>query len=815
MPAAADNLPADRSSYIGRANELTALLERNADARLLTIVGPGGVGKSRLAVRLGASLRNGFPDGVWLTDLAPLTDPSMLPGAVAATLGAPEVSRNSTTHALTIWLRARLAMLILDNCESQVDAAADLAVTLLRASPGLHLLATSREPLGLEGEVVWRVPLLSVPAASTTNVPQAMASEAVQLFVARAKARSPEFELTQANVRAVVHICRRLGGLPLALEVVAARVPSLGLRQIATRLDTRYALRLRATREAPARQRSLRASLDWSYRLLSRPERMLLRRLSIFVGGWTLEAAEAVCSDSVLPPGSIVDVLDGLISCSLVLVDLSQAAVTRYRLLDMTRQYALELLQAAGEQHQVSRRHAEYMLQMAMRVHPARLDPDHAAQLEREQGNLRAALRWALQNAEAGLAQRLGIAIFPFWYLRSRVTEGQAWLTRCLALPAPTEWPAVRPFVGCLAGHLSLLAGDLGTAQTQLDEALATHRSLRNQVGIALANHYLSLVALWRGEVADAGSLCDRAEAALDTVSSDDDLNHSIRSAVLTTAGRIALELDEDRRASVIAVEAERVARRHNNHFWLTRALHLQALLSAQAAQYARALLVLRHVEGLQRSNSDGEGLVDSLCTLGHTEIDRGRMWQAREAFVEAMSLAEHTGQPLALVQTLEGFARALAASQPEAAVRLAGACEASREAFGCTAWPTHQRRTAAWLADARAALGPAQYASARTTGWHTSQPEAVRLVYELVNRTPQARTEALGPLTPREDAVAVLLAQGMSNKKIAAELSVSVGTIRAHVDHILLKLGLHSRTQVAMWAIHRDAAPGQWSKPS
>jgi predicted ATPase/DNA-binding CsgD family transcriptional regulator len=800
-----DALNSELASFVGREAELARLLEVRTTTRVLTLVGPGGVGKTRLAARLASAVRDAFPAGVWSVDLSELPDAAHVPEAVADVLQIRERVGQPWSQILADELLDRRLLLVLDNCERLVAAAAELAVALLHACAGVEILSTSREPLGVDGEVVWRVPSLSLPPPEPTGLRQIRATEAARLFVTRARAHLPDFVLNEQNASAVALICRRLAGLPLALELLAAHVPRLGLNQIASHLDTRYALRVSATRAAPARQHTLRASLDWSYALLPRPERVLFRRLGVFVGGFTLDAAEAVCADERLPAALVVDLLDRLVSRSLVMVD-HQATSVRYRLLDITRQYALELLRRARELELVQRRHADYVVVDVSRTHPARLDLDHAIHLERDQGNLRAALRWALQQGEGDLACRLAIAGFTFWYLRGRYIEGQAWLMRCLALPAPAGRPELRAFVGTLAGHLSLLVGDFATAQALLEEALEVQRGLGNQEGVALALHFLSLVAAWRGDLLVARRRSEEGQTAFAAVATDGPLPRLIRSALLTTSARIAWELGDERRARVLAARAEDVARAHADQFWLGRALHLQALLAMRAGEHVSALQLAGQALALQRAHGDNEGLLDSLCTLGNLELDRGGIRQGWAAFAEAVRTADQAGDRVGFVCALEGFARAMAVDQPEDAVRLAASCETMREALGCPPWPAQRRRNTASLARARAGLGGTAYANARAEGRRGGPTEAMRRAHELASMSGVTAGTG-GPLTPREHQVAVLLAQGLSNKDIAATLAVSVGTVRSHVDHILAKLGLHSRAQVAVWAIHRDAA--------
>jgi predicted ATPase/DNA-binding CsgD family transcriptional regulator len=804
--AADGNFPAEVSSFVGREAQLSLLLDLRPTTRIMTLVGPGGVGKSRLALRLGSRLRYAFRDGVWVVNLAALADQDTVAQAVADALRIRAEAGQSWYQTVTEGLRRQQLLLILDDCERVIVECAELTAALLRACPGLEVLATSREPLGVEGEVVWRVPCLSLPAVGPSDLAEVQASEAVQLFVDRVSARRPCYELTAANARSVAHICQRLGGLPLALELVAALVPGTGLDEIAARLDLRYALRLEGNADVLARHRTLRATLDWSYELLTGAERILLRRLAVFVGGWTLDAAEAVCADRTIPVASIVELLDGLVSQSLVAVD-HNASPARYRLLDILRQYALELLQKAGEEEIVRHRHAEYVLRLTTRVHPARLDALHAARVEQDQGNLRAALRWLVRRGDVELAPRLAIAGYAFWYLRGRYAEGQAWLTRWLELPASKTQPHLRASVACLAGHLALLTGEVRTAHALLSAALADQQAVGNQAGIALANQFLALVAFWRGDLLGARALCEHGKAALETAEGDADLIHLIESALLTTSARTAWELGEERQAEAMAAQAVVVARARDDRFWLGRALHVQALVAWRAGQQLPALALIERAIALQRAHGDSDGLIDALCALGHFDLNRGWVDEGMGAFAEAVRVAECTGERIGLVWALEGLARGLGSRQPDGAARLIGACEALRDALGCPQSSNQRRRYNSWLARVRSELGASSYVVAKAIGRGWGLSDALRFVHELASRSWAGHDKTADSLTPREDEVATLLAQGLSNKDIALQLHVSVGTVRSHVDHILGKLGMHSRAQVAVWALHRSVS--------
>jgi predicted ATPase len=381
------------SSFVGREADVYRLADAQARAPLLTVVGPGGVGKTRLALRLAAGLRESYADGVWFVDVAPLEEPSLLAQSVAEVLGIRERVGQPWLKTLANTLRTRQLLLILDNCDHVAASCAELSEMLLRTCPQLRLVATSRQPLRAANEHVWRVQPLT-------------ASEAVSLFVGRAAMSAPELRPSESTLRIITDICRRLDGLPLAIELVAARTESFDLAEIAARMERGLRLRVTGQRTAPARQQTLRATLDWSYSMLTHSEATLLRRLAVFAGGWTLESAEAVCADAVVPVTSIADVLERLVTKSLVMLDTSPAAA-RYRLLETVREYALERLERSVEATRIRRRHAAHVLELVELVPPDSMSATHGAMLERDIQEVRAALAWAVQRPEVELGLRL------------------------------------------------------------------------------------------------------------------------------------------------------------------------------------------------------------------------------------------------------------------------------------------------------------------------------------------------------------------------------------------------------------------------
>lgn len=487
------NLPVALSSFVGREWEMAAVAKLLGGARLVTLTGTAGVGKTRLALEVAASLAGSYADGAWLVELASVANPGLVPAAAAAALGVREQPGRPLAETLAGHLLRRRLLLVLDNCEHVISAVAALAEALLRMCPGLRVLATSREALGLAGEVAWPVPPLSAPAVVEGSPPEALGVyEAVRLFVERAAATEPGFALTAAVAPKVAEICRRLDGIPLAIELAAGRVAVLTPAQIAARLDDRFALLTGGSRTALPRQQTLLAALEWSYDLLSEPERVLLRRLSVFAGGFTLEAAEQVCAGGDLEPRRVLDLLAGLVAKSLAVSDTS-GAQARYRVLESIRQYGAAKLTEAGEEQAFRERHASWYARLAEQAEPELTGVQQAAWLERlevEHANLRAAFAWSLTCGHRDQAVRLAAALPMFWWVRGHLSEGRDWLDQALSASADTS-RTLRAKALRGAGWLAALAGDLDGALAAGKESLALARQVGDTRGAARALYLL------------------------------------------------------------------------------------------------------------------------------------------------------------------------------------------------------------------------------------------------------------------------------------------------------------------------------------
>jgi predicted ATPase/DNA-binding XRE family transcriptional regulator len=701
------NLPVPVTSFIGREQELWEIAGRLAHSRLLTLTGIGGCGKTRLALEVARAVLEHYPDGAWLVELAPIADPNLVPQLVATAVGVREGPGQTMTSALTIALRERRTLLVIDNCEHLLEACARLVDDLIRSCAHVRVLATSREALGLTGEVAWRVPSLSIPAANQQlTLTELAANPAVQLIVERAAAVRPRFGLTERNASAIVQICRRLDGIPLALELAAARVQALAPDQIAARLDQRFRLLTGGSRAALPRQQTLRATLDWSYDLLSEPERLLLNRLAVFAGGWSLEAAEAVCSDEHIPPDDVLDLLAQLVSKSLVLADEEADSTERYRLLETVRQYARERLLAAGEAEAVHQRHAAYFLGFGDSLEPQRLYPTGTAfptaeqlrSLEREHDNLRAALRWWIESADVERATRQAGLLFQIWFSRGHVTEGHEWLLEILSLPSAVGSPAIRRRVLPLFARLACRHGQDSVSLEAYEELLEAQRLAGDRFGAAQTLIEIANVQYLRAAYTDAWAALDASR-------------------------------EEARELFDTALEG----------MWC---LYGSMLALCEGRYELARTLAARAVTAFESQNtppgSAALGSAHAQMTLGSVDLEEGRCPEACARFLRALEVAEDYGDQNLFAHLLEGFSGlASALGQHQRAVRLGGAAEALREADGAPLHPAQRRVVERWLTLSRDALG----ADAATTAWTAGRILPIERALEEARDGAEAKT--------------------------------------------------------------------------
>ena len=809
-------LPAVRTSFIGREREMVEVKRTLAMTQLLTLTGAGGSGKTRLALEVAKELVGAYPDGVWLVELASLSEPELVPQAVAAALGVQEQPDRSLTNALMDFLREKKVLLVLDNCEHLIGAAARLADALLDACPRLRVLATSREALNVDGEVLWQVGPLSVPdgrdqptVEELEGYESARLFEERALFVEQALYGSSGFSLTPDNASAVAQVCRLLEGMPLAIELAAAWVGTLSVEQISERLKDSLGL-LKGGRTLTRRQRTLRGAMDWSFDLLSEPEQIIFGRLSVFAGGWTLEAAEAVGTGDDVEEEEVLGLLWGLVNKSLVVAEARTEGTARYRMLEPIRQYARERFDESGEADEVKGRHAAFFLALAEEAEPELSGPQQGLWVERlewEHDNLRAAIASVLQRGEAELALRFGGALWRFWFDGGYLSEGVRWLEQVLAVGDPTAAPArVKALEGM--GWLTQLQGDTERAKATYEEMLELSRELNDKGNVATALNSLGMLGVAEGNNERARALLEENLAVLEELEEEDRAATVLkRYHALNLLGILAINEEGDytrgtalfEESLVLAREAGDAYRVAANLVALQYAAVLQGNYERATALYEEALAVAREL-----GNSGVEIIPEALVNLGLAALGQGDHQRAVSSFKEALVMSQSLERKPTVINTLEGMAT-LAGSRGEAsrAAHLWGAAQAAREASGIALSPGDRALHEPYLNSARSRLGEEAWEAALAEGRAMSLQEAAEYALsEAESATPEQPSSGAQPpnLTSREQEVAVLVSRGMTNRQIALQLMLSERTVATHVRNMLKKLGLRSRTQITAW---------------
>jgi len=851
-------LPAEPNPFIGRRRDLAELCRLLPQARAVTLCGPGGIGKTRLAIQVARELAGDHPDGVCFVELADVragtSGADAVARRVAAVLGLADELGRAPLEALTRALRHRRALVLLDNCEHLVEECAAVCRALLTGCDRLRILATSREPLRVPGENVWRVPPLPVPDAGADALAETERSEAARLFVARAKAARPGFTVTADNAPALAELCRALDGVPLALELAAARVRVLSLEQLADRLTDRFGLLTTGDRTAPPRQRTLRGAIDWSYELLTEPERILLRRLSVF-HGWSLEQAEQVCADDLLPRRTILDLLSALVDKSLVTLEREVAGRNRFRMLNSVREYALQRLAEAGEEERLRRRHRDAVLEALEREAEIVLADRPASWRERvalyrayevEQHNLRAALAWSRERGDVAEGLRLCLAARVYWGPRGHYTEAAGWSDWFLERGAQAGSRVLGP---ALVGRAQLAFDqrDFARAESCARAGLEHCRAAGDERMVAAGLVVLASLALFEGDRDRALELSDEAVRLLPA-------GHGGWEAALALFRKGLTQLWRDRLREAEAALREGIAlMRGLDQRWgaavgqalLGTVARARGDLAAARAHFTEALPALRDIDARPL-------LVRCLIGLGRCALEQGDLAGARRAFGEGLRLGASIGLRIAVARGLEAFADLLEQEgDVEGAVLLAGAAAALREAIGARpgrgthacrrreellerslrrlgehrlSWlwgqgramavedavayalhgPSDRGREDACGAAPQGAHGAAEETAAEKKREERRAGSRLHDSGELPAAGPGSGALARPPglLTPREREIARLIARGLSNRGIADELVISPATVARHVANILAKLGFGSRAQIAVWAV-------------
>ena len=772
------NLPAPRTSFVGREREIVEVKRALSMTRLLTLTGAGGSGKTRLALEVARDLLGAYPDGVWLVELAPLSEGTLVPQAVAAALGVKERPSQPLTVTLGEFLRAKQTLLVVDNCEHLLEATAGLVDILLDSCAHLRILATSREALGVTGEVRWIVPPLSVPepqgrpsSEDSSSFEGLEAYESLRLFIERAQAAKGDFEVTNKSAPAVAEICWRLDGLPLAIELAAARIKLLPPREMLERLGSRLKLVTGGARNLPERQRTLRGTIEWSYTLLEEGERVLFARLAVFSGGRTLEAIEAICDAKGDLPVDTLDGVSSLLDKSLLRQEEGLEGEPRFVILETIHEYARERLEASGEAEEIRRLHAEYFLALAEGAEPELTGPDQLACLERleaEHDNMRAALTWSLEK-EPKTALRLAGMLAHFWEIRSDISEGSRWLEAALhqsGRPDTVTEAATRAKALSGAGTFAWHRGDYDKATALHGEALELYRQVGDDSGVAFA---------------------------------------------LMCLGAQYNEPGEYERAAPFFEEALALSRRIGDRRNIVTTLHSLADVERQRGNYERAKTLGMESMALAREMEDKWQLARIVVWVGLLTVFSGDEHDLAERFLkEALVLSRELGNWADGAYCLEGFAGlAGAKAQGGRAARLWGAAEALRKTIGAPLSSEGRQYFERIMVAARAQLGEAAWEAAFAEGRAMELEEAVEYALSevdssmIASRTPE-QTSATAPrpsaLTRREREVAKLVSRGLTNRWIAEELVLSERTVENHVSNILKKLKLSSRSEVAAW---------------
>jgi len=803
-PALMHNLPVSASSFVGRTSELAKITDLLSRSRLLTLTGPGGIGKTRLALQAASGLLDGSGDGVWLAELATLNDPGLVAAAVAAAVGVEEAPDRPVLQTLVNALRTRELLIVLDNCEHVIHSAMTLADAILRNCGQVHLLATSREPLGVAGEHVYRVPPLIVPAAGGLAAGELVLAEceAVRLFVDRASAHQPGFLLDETTARAVASVCRQLDGMPLAIELAAARLRSLSVVDIERRLDDRFRLLTGGYKSALPRHQTLRALVDWSYDLLTPAERSVLCRVSVFAGSFDMAAAEEVAAAGDVEAGDILDLIASLVDKSLLQLELSGSSV-RYRLLDTVRHYAMARLaeRDAADGQDARDRHAAVFLRLAASAAQHLEKPDEAIwrdRLETENANLGSAFsHLAGQPGRGEDLLRLADTLYPFSVTRGAIQEHLGMLRAALNHPGAQQ-PTVARARALLTTSTALVraGGDRAEAEQLQRASLAIARTLGDPrlAASVLASLSTSIVITDNSPqaVAEASGLAEEAVALSRSAGSADLLGRALRarSAVLSYAEQYEAACRDN-------LEASGLFRSAGNGRWLSRTLNN---LASDEIALGRLDDAQRHLEEAlphAGGESDTSDLSYVLGNLSLVHLLRGDPVAARSPALESLKNV-HTDDKRALyAPTLYLALCHSAAGQLETAAVLHGAVDE----MGMVLEPLELQLRDEDRRKLAASLEPQTLRSLQAEGRDLQSGEKV-LLYAIAASGPDSPSPGLAQLSAREQQLVILVAQGRMDAQIAEELYISVRTVRSHLDRIRDKTGCRRRADLTRLAL-------------
>jgi predicted ATPase/DNA-binding CsgD family transcriptional regulator len=753
------NLPTEVNSFVGRRRELAEIRRLFSISTLVTLTGSGGVGKIRLVIRAAAGLSRAFPDGVWMVELGELQDPALLPQTVADALGIREQTGVTPQDSLISFLADRGLLLVLDNCEHLVAEAARLADVLRRSCPELRILATSREALGIQGESTMGVLPLAMPDPDRPPELKGLpAFDAVSLFADRAAAAVPEFAVTDQNQQAVLRIVHQLDGVPLALELAAARLRTLSPDELADRLADRYQLLTAGNLVAPARHQTLRLCVDWSYHQCSHQEQELWSRISVFVGGFELDAVEGICAFGDFEHGEVLDLVASLVDKSILnRVEADERA--RFRMLESLREYGLERLHESGEYAVVRERHRDWYAELALRARSEWISPKQAGwtnRLDRELPNIRAAFDFSVMDTgERNVSTPLAESLHLYWVSRGLLTEGRRWLSRSL-VNVVNDRDRVAALYSAVA--LAGMQGDAATAATLLAECSAVAARAADEASLAIAAHAAGVTGLFTGDVATAVARLGEAVTGYRTIHDLNRLTEGLIGLALATGFAGDSEAAMTCHEEVIAITKPR-----GEAWWRAYSLWAYGLAVWRQGDSLRAHSLLEESLRLKVELSDLLGAVWCLEALAFIAAGRGQAERAAMLLGAAASLSRDIGTQAATFPDL------------------------------LTAYEECELR-------ARTALGDRAFVVARARGSSLGYSDAMSYALGEQRRVSDRRESATQVLTPREHEVAELIATGLTNRAIATRLVISQRTVQGHVENILAKLGFSSRTQVAAW---------------
>jgi predicted ATPase/DNA-binding CsgD family transcriptional regulator len=801
------NIPTELTSFIGRKREVADIQRLLAATRLLTLTGTAGCGKTRLALCVSTEAWNQYPDGILWISLAQLSDPDLVPMTVAKKLDVSEQPDRSLMDRILEALHDRHLLLVLDNCEHLLGACTQL-VNILLTLPGIRILTTSREVLGIPGERRYPVAPMALPPAGLL-AHEIGQYDAIRLFVERARAILPDFELTANNAAPVARLCRRLDGIPLAIELASARINVLSVGQIDARLKNQFGLLGEATYITTGHHRTLRTAIDWSYDLLAPPEQALLRRLAVFAGGCSLSAVGAVCTGDGIERDQVLELLSSLVNKSLVVAQTLQRAEARYSLLETIRQYAREKLIDSGEWMAIRDRHLECFLQLAeetdakLRGQYQRLWLDW---LDQEYDNLRAALAWAVEGGNreqervsAGL--RIAISLYQFWRIRDYAEEGLNWCRQLLTMANDEISPVVR--VNALS-YASMLAGIRGQTEVQMrygEDAVRLGESAGEAGKEALA-FALGALDYARHKAGDYQTAFNLGQREIQLLRELGDiyklgLGLSLNSFTAMTIGKYG-----DARAMLD--EALPLLRKAGDPFRIAMALNFMGDLARCERNYKQAQIDYEESISILRKIEAERDLASVFHNLGHACLHLGNIERAKALFSDSLALHQEQGNRSGMAECLIGFAAlAITSGLPAAGARLLGAAAALGGRQITSEWAATSIEYKHYLERARAGLVEAAFQAEHGAGQRLLLEQAVAYAQAATKKvaTAQQTRQQLDRLTPRECEVAKLIAQAKSNTEIAAELVLSKRTVESHIANIRSKLGFTERSQIVRWA--------------